>query len=516
MAELTRFAELFRGRADVWGSVEGKSNKEPVTEEHYRLHLEGKKSLGIYPLLDDGTCYFWAVDIDDKSFEKALAIRNAMNELELPMYICESKSKGYHVYGFCQEGVQAADIRWVLFSVLEKLGWMAEVFPKQDKLDQVLKYGNYINLPCFGNTRLFQTIDKTAVPTAEAIKRIKTIPIDKIREAKAKFPPPPVLIIPLKAPGKKSKKPSPPCVETLLKGVNQGCRDEAAFALARHYLDQLYTPEEVMSLMLQWDSRNRPPIGDQRILQTKLQSAQKGYAFGCSSIKGDALLSVFCPGENKCTWLQEAIKEKKKKGLIIEKSFYETDDYLYEEIADTDLHFKQLNPRFFRYNLKTGETMEVNQIEEGEVTIVPTFGTEAILGAVLFPSGATSYGSTEQLFQEIFNHLQHYVDIPKLDLEQCCWYIIMSWCPLGKMFTVPYLRFRGDTGTGKSRCLDAIGRLCYKPLVVSGAITPAPIYRIITKYGGTVILDEADLFLPIPDQEDLRYAQVSGGSVLFS
>ena len=61
---LELFMGLFSGRKDVYGSVEGKSNKEPVTEELYRQHLEGKKSLGVYPLLDDATCNFFAVDID--------------------------------------------------------------------------------------------------------------------------------------------------------------------------------------------------------------------------------------------------------------------------------------------------------------------------------------------------------------------------------------------------------------------------------------------------------------------
>ncbi len=46
---LRQFSRLFRGRIDVWGSVKGKSNKEPITIDHYRVHLEGKRSLGIYP-----------------------------------------------------------------------------------------------------------------------------------------------------------------------------------------------------------------------------------------------------------------------------------------------------------------------------------------------------------------------------------------------------------------------------------------------------------------------------------
>ena len=46
--------------------------------------------------------------------------------------------------------------------------------------------------------------------------------------------------------------------------------------------------------------------------------------------------------------------------------------------------------------------------------------------------------------------------------------------------------------TGKSRSLDVIGRLCYKPMMLGGAITPAPIYRMIRRFRGTLILDEAD------------------------
>ncbi|GAJ14145.1 unnamed protein product [marine sediment metagenome] len=57
------FQSLYRGRTDVWGSVEGLCNKEAVTPEHYIRHLLGDTSLGIYPLLNDGTCHWAAIDI---------------------------------------------------------------------------------------------------------------------------------------------------------------------------------------------------------------------------------------------------------------------------------------------------------------------------------------------------------------------------------------------------------------------------------------------------------------------
>jgi len=58
------FADLFRGREDAWGSVQGLCNKEPITLENYVRHLLGDTSLGIYPLLNNGTCHFAAIDLD--------------------------------------------------------------------------------------------------------------------------------------------------------------------------------------------------------------------------------------------------------------------------------------------------------------------------------------------------------------------------------------------------------------------------------------------------------------------
>ena len=53
--------------------------------------------------------------------------------------------------------------------------------------------------------------------------------------------------------------------------------------------------------------------------------------------------------------------------------------------------------------------------------------------------------------------------------------------------------FRGDYGTGKTRALLAIGSLCYKPFFASGASTVSPIFHVLDAFGGTLVLDEADL-----------------------
>jgi hypothetical protein len=58
---------------------------------------------------------------------------------------------------------------------------------------------------------------------------------------------------------------------------------------------------------------------------------------------------------------------------------------------------------------------------------------------------------------------------------------------------LPYLRFRGDFGTGKTRALTALGSLCYKPFFASGASTVSPIFHVLEAFRGTLVLDEADV-----------------------
>lgn len=485
-ATVEAFSNLFRGRTDAWGSVEGRSNKEKVTRAHYERHLNGEESLGVYPLLDNGECHFFAVDLDEKDINKALAIRSAFAEMNVNVYLAFSKSKGFHCYGFGQEPFKATEVRRLCHAVLAKLDYQCEVFPKQDFLDEQIPLGNYINLPCFGgNSRMFFTTQKTAVSVEDVVKRIRRVPADRIRAALESVPavPKPTVIKAKKGRPKKIK--SPPCIEEILKGVAQPGRDEAAFALARHYLDQGYIEEEVFTVLQQWDTRNRPPLNDPHLLQIKVRSAAKGYAFGCSSIRDNPNLSEFCCGEENCLWLKALNEEKKKKGLIREQSFHETETHLYEEVVQDG------SPMFAIYDKQGGQVTYDKVIAYPDFTIMPIVGGELIEGVVQFPEKAEVYGDTSLLKNEIKSIIQDYVDLDEQHTEYAAWYVLGSWV-YDRLNTISYLRFLGDTGTGKSRALDVVGELCYKPLMMAGAVTPAPMYREIRRFRGTLILEEAD------------------------
>lgn len=484
-ASIEFFQRLFRGRRDAWGAVKGGCNKEPVTDNHFRLHLEGKQSLGIYMLQDNGTCYFVAIDLDEKNFNKAKSIRQELINAGIYTYIAESKSKGYHIFVFFDNPVKASDIRRALDYVLTKTSVRAEIFPKQSQLDEAVPYGNYINLPCFGAGRPFLTTDlkevsvqtlpsKIRYNTGEPLARLlKVIPEER----------PIVPRVLTSTTGPRSKKRPPPCIGRISQGVSVGARDEAAFAYARHLLDQQFIPEEVMGVLLTWDERNKPPLNDERLLETKVKSAEKGYAFGCNSITGKPMLADFCVGEARCEWQRTTYKERLKKGLIQESSFIQTQTCLYEQIIQNG---KSL---FVSYNKESGQIGFQPSIDLEGYSVSPV--SDKTLQAVWLPTGVEEYGDTLQLVASIDQFIHDYVDLPVESAEFATWYILLSWV-YDRMTTIAYLRFRGDTGVGKSRCLDVIGNLCYKPMNLSGATTPAPIYRLINKYRGTLIIEEAD------------------------
>jgi hypothetical protein len=110
---------------------------------------------------------------------------------------------------------------------------------------------------------------------------------------------------------------------------------------------------------------------------------------------------------------------------------------------------------------------------------------------VLLPSEPQIYGSEEKLLSDIRGFIHRYVDLSPTFEKVVTYYVILSW--LYDAFNeLPYLRLRGDFGTGKTRALLVIGSICYKPFFASGASTVSPIFHTLDAFRGTFIFDEAD------------------------
>lgn len=132
------------------------------------------------------------------------------------------------------------------------------------------------------------------------------------------------------------------------------------------------------------------------------------------------------------------------------------------------------------------------ELPGGERLVPYAAGNNLIVnGCVLLPSDIGEFGDKGELLGQVRAFLHRYVDLPETFEGIAAHYVLLSWV-YDAFSDLPYLRFRGDFGTGKTRALLTIGSLCYKPFLASGASTVSPIFHIQDAFQGTLVLDEAD------------------------
>jgi hypothetical protein len=182
-------------------------------------------------------------------------------------------------------------------------------------------------------------------------------------------------------------------------------------------------------------------------------------------------------------------EEKKSKKVTIKVSKYiDHKGVLHEEIYIPEKNIA----RFLFWNDHEKKFFSLNSIIEDDIEYIPILDTAVLETAVLLPTGIVQYGNIKRLINEIDEHINKYVEISDKYRRVACWYILSTWL-IDLIGTTSYLRALGDYGTGKSRFKRVIGGLCYKPLFISGAVTAAPVFRMIKRWGGTLVFDELDL-----------------------
>jgi len=143
------------------------------------------------------------------------------------------------------------------------------------------------------------------------------------------------------------------------------------------------------------------------------------------------------------------------------------------------------------YSDKDEEIKYVDEFQYMGTRFLPQEGEELEKKAVLLPSKAEEYNDKE-LDKLINNFIIKWLDVPDDVVKFGIWNTKRSWV-YDKFHNLNYLRALGDTGLGKSRYLNTFGVIHYTPIFTTGSTTPAPLFRILDKWGGTLVMDEADL-----------------------
>jgi superfamily II DNA or RNA helicase len=184
------FRRLFRGRTDVypvrWESkTSGKSGYAPACANEWRAgvcekprikcgdcsnrlliplsdkviynHLAGEHTVGVYPLMEDDSCYFLAVDFDEAEWrDDAQAFMQSCVDLGVPAALEISRSgKGAHAWVFFASRVSAREARRLGTAIIShtcsrtrqlRLESYDRLFPNQDTMPKG-GFGNLIALP---------------------------------------------------------------------------------------------------------------------------------------------------------------------------------------------------------------------------------------------------------------------------------------------------------------------------------------------------------------------------------
>jgi len=125
---------------------------------------------------------------------------------------------------------------------------------------------------------------------------------------------------------------------------------------------------------------------------------------------------------------------------------------------------------------------------------VPIYPTSVILkGIVSLPTELGEEMSEDELLAITRLQINRYFDFGGDDFfsEVSPLYVPFTYIYDGFM-EVSYFRALGDYGTGKTRFLKTIGKICYRPIYMSGGSSAASIYHLLDLYRGTLVLNEGD------------------------
>lgn len=143
----------------------------------------------------------------------------------------------------------------------------------------------------------------------------------------------------------------------------------------------------------------------------------------------------------------------------------------------------------------SGEPSTVEQLAlpDGELLLPYAAGNNLLSsGCVLLPSDLGHVENKAALLADLRAFIHRYVSLSPVFEDIAAHYILLSWV-YDAFNEVPYLRLSGEYGSGKTRALLVLGSLAYKGFFASGASTVSPIFHVLHEFGGSLILDEADL-----------------------
>jgi|TARA_R100001594_G_scaffold58654_1_gene92720 hypothetical protein len=283
---MKNFIDLFSGLERAHGctyvekkssdgtKIKGKSfvKREPVNNKLWEDHLKGiEPSLGIIPIDENNQCRWGCIDVDKYNLNHKKII-NLINNHQLPLTLCRSKSGGAHIFLFTTVPVEAKLMRDRLTSISAFLGFgNAEVFPKQVELKSEDDTGNFLNLPYFNSaktTRYAFNFKGEAITLSQFFLAVKRLTPEELEKLELKRP-------------QSEFNDGPPCIESLTQNKLNDGRDRVMYQYIQ-YAKRKW-PEEWTKHINAFNYKYFDPPLDDRVIQDKIKYHEKrDLGFKCN------------------------------------------------------------------------------------------------------------------------------------------------------------------------------------------------------------------------------------------
>lgn len=261
----------------------------PATVALWEKHLTAPGfGLGITLARQDGTCRFGAIDVDRYSLDLP-KLNKLIQDMELPLVLCRTKSGGAHLYLFGAEDLPCILVRAKLKEWADALGEGkqplpngqsrdVEIFPKQDRIQSQDDCGSWINCPYQGganSTRYALGPDSRSL-TAEhfiAYAQQCAVTVKALRQIEPATP--------AEAEDDGRYYGAPPCLQTLaVQGYAEGTRNNGLFNIGV-FLKKAY-PEDWEQRILEYNKNDMsPPLVTLDTVQVIKSLRKKEYSYRC-------------------------------------------------------------------------------------------------------------------------------------------------------------------------------------------------------------------------------------------
>ncbi|HUU94500.1 MAG TPA: hypothetical protein VM487_02075 [Phycisphaerae bacterium] len=191
-----------------------------------------------------------------------------------------------------------------------------------------------------------------------------------------------------------------------------------------------------------------------------------------------------------------AIQDEEDDDAIVREAAAYADDEIIIELA---WNVGTGAPDFIVYSKDSGNIERAAQLDTAAGKLVPPSACTGIVtpgypiqGSILLPTECQAVGTDDALRQDVAAFIDRYVELPGDAVCIASEYVLLTWVH-DAFDELPYLSFRtADIGRGKSRALETVGAVCYRPMLAGGGSSAAALLRLLDLFGGTLVCDEFD------------------------